>query len=163
MIQTVFNLLSLRRKILAYTVIHPWCNVFMNDYVIIMSYLFNIFNQLFGFYERCYELHANWIHTNSQQSVLTTWRERYCVIGISRCAPAAATVQVLWVNLLLTPTCHESWCPWQVINAIVLEDVGFIGRHLYNYSYRHHNHWSCCSSCLASLVVLVLLCWSPAC
>jgi hypothetical protein len=34
---------------------------------------------------------------------------------VTRCAPAASTVQVL----LLTPTCHESWCPWQVINAIV--------------------------------------------
>jgi hypothetical protein len=43
-----------------------------------------------------------------------------------------------------------------------LEDVGFIGRHLYNYSYSHHNHWSSCASCLASLVVLVLLSWSPA-
>jgi hypothetical protein len=30
---------------------------------------------------------------------------------VARCAPAAATVQVLGVNLLLTPTCHESWCP----------------------------------------------------
>jgi hypothetical protein len=30
---------------------------------------------------------------------------------VARCAPAAATVQVLEVNLLLTPTCHESWCP----------------------------------------------------
>jgi hypothetical protein len=27
---------------------------------------------------------------------------------VARCAPAAATVQVLGVNLLLTPTCHES-------------------------------------------------------
>jgi hypothetical protein len=26
---------------------------------------------------------------------------------VTRCAPAASTVQVL----LLTPTCHESWCP----------------------------------------------------
>jgi hypothetical protein len=33
-----------------------------------------------------------------------------------------------------------------------LEDVGFIGRHLYNYSYSHHNHWSCCCSCLSPLV-----------
>jgi hypothetical protein len=43
-----------------------------------------------------------------------------------------------------------------------LEDVGFIGRHLYNYNYNysHHNHWSCCSS---PLVALVLLSWSPAC
>jgi hypothetical protein len=30
---------------------------------------------------------------------------------VAHCAPAAATVQVLGVNLLLTPTCHESWCP----------------------------------------------------
>jgi hypothetical protein len=30
---------------------------------------------------------------------------------VAGCAPAAATVQVLGVNLLLTPTCHESWCP----------------------------------------------------
>jgi hypothetical protein len=79
---------------------------------------------------------------------------------VARCAPAAATVQFFRVNLLLTPTCHESWCPWQVINAIVLEDVGFIGRHLYNYNYNHHNHRSCCPSCLAALV---LLSWSPAC
>jgi hypothetical protein len=34
---------------------------------------------------------------------------------VALCAPAAATVQVL----LLTPTCHVSWCPWQVINALV--------------------------------------------
>jgi hypothetical protein len=34
---------------------------------------------------------------------------------VTCCAPAAATVQVL----LLTPTCHVSWCPWQVINALV--------------------------------------------
>jgi hypothetical protein len=34
---------------------------------------------------------------------------------VARCAPAAATVQVS----LLTPTCHVSWCPWQVINARV--------------------------------------------
>jgi hypothetical protein len=38
---------------------------------------------------------------------------------VARCAPAAATVQDLGVNLLLTPTCHVSSCPWQVINAIV--------------------------------------------
>jgi hypothetical protein len=44
-----------------------------------------------------------------------------------------------------------------------LEEVGFIGRHLYNYNYSHHNHWSCRSSCLAPLVALVLLSWSPAC
>jgi GTP cyclohydrolase III len=30
---------------------------------------------------------------------------------VARCAPVAATVQVLGVNLLLTATCHESWCP----------------------------------------------------
>jgi hypothetical protein len=41
-----------------------------------------------------------------------------------------------------------------------LEDVGFTGRHLYNYSYSHHNHWSGRSS---PLVALVLLSWSPAC
>jgi hypothetical protein len=31
--------------------------------------------------------------------------------NVARCSPAAATVQVLGVNLLLTPNCHESWCP----------------------------------------------------
>jgi hypothetical protein len=41
-----------------------------------------------------------------------------------------------------------------------LEDVSFIGRHLYNYNCNHHNHWSCCSSPLAALVFLS---WSPAC
>jgi hypothetical protein len=39
-----------------------------------------------------------------------------------------------------------------------LEDVGFIGRHHYNYN--QHNYWSGRSS---PLVALVLLSWSSAC
>jgi hypothetical protein len=41
-----------------------------------------------------------------------------------------------------------------------LEDMAFIGRHLYNYNYSHHNNWSGPSS---PLVALVLLSWSSAC
>jgi hypothetical protein len=62
-----------------------------------------------------------------QENIEDSWerritrQKRACKHIVPCCAPATATVQVLGVNLrvLLTPTCHESWCPWQVINAIV--------------------------------------------
>jgi hypothetical protein len=37
-----------------------------------------------------------------------------------RVVPLRQQLYKFWgVNLLLTPTCHEPLCPWQVINAIV--------------------------------------------
>jgi hypothetical protein len=39
----------------------------------------------------------------------------YCTV----LCPCGTNRTSFGVNLLLTPTCHASWCPWQVINAIV--------------------------------------------
>jgi hypothetical protein len=44
-------------------------------------------------------------------SMSVAFRAVSCYTIVARCAPAAATVQVLGVNLLLTPTCHASWSP----------------------------------------------------